>query len=108
MLTNLSVEDLAAWLADSGRAAPVLLDVREVWEVEHCAMPGILAVPMAEVPSRVHELEPARALVCICHHGMRSQQVARYLAQQGFEKVYNLAGGMDAWAQRIDPRMPRY
>ncbi|MBS1210974.1 MAG: sulfurtransferase [Proteobacteria bacterium] len=108
MLTNLSVEDLAAWLADSGRAAPVLLDVREVWEVEHCAIPGILAVPMAEVPSRVHELEPARALVCICHHGMRSQQVARYLAQQGFEKVYNLAGGMDAWAQRIDPRMPRY
>jgi rhodanese-related sulfurtransferase len=108
MLTNLSVEDLAAWLADSGRAAPVLLDVREVWEVEHCAMPGILAVPMAEVPSRVHELEPARELVCICHHGMRSQQVARYLAQQGFEKVYNLAGGMDAWAQRIDPRMPRY
>ena len=108
MHASLSVEELAAWLADSGRAAPVLLDVREVWEVEHCALPGILAVPMAEVPAHVHELASAREIVCICHHGMRSQRVAVYLAQQGFEKVYNLAGGIDAWAQRIDPAMPRY
>ena len=108
MLVSLSVEDLAAWLADSGRTAPVLLDVREVWEVEHCAISGITALPMAEVPSRVHELAPAGEIVCICHHGTRSQRVALFLAQQGFEKVYNLAGGIDAWAQRIDPSLPRY
>lgn len=108
MVTQLSAEELAAWLADGQRAAPVLLDVREPWEVEHCALAGITAVPMAEVPARAHALERERDVVCICHHGMRSQRVALFLAQQGFENVYNLSGGVDAWAQRVDPAMPRY
>ncbi|NSL53737.1 rhodanese-like domain-containing protein [Uliginosibacterium aquaticum] len=108
MVTPLSAEDLAAWLADGGRAAPLLLDVREPWEVEHCALAGITPVPMAEIPARAHELPAQQAVVCICHHGMRSQRVAMFLAQQGFESVYNLTGGVDAWAQRVDPAMPRY
>lgn len=108
MVTPLSVEQLADWLADSQRAAPLLLDVRESWEIEHCAMPGITPLAMAEVPARAHELPRERDVVCICHHGMRSQRVAMFLAQQGFEKVYNLSGGVDAWAQRIDSKMARY
>lgn len=108
MVTQLSAEELAAWLADAQRPTPLLLDVREAWEVEHCALEGIEAVPMGEVPARAHSLDAGRDVVCICHHGMRSQRVALFLAQQGFEKVYNLTGGVDAWAQRIDPAMPRY
>jgi rhodanese-related sulfurtransferase len=108
MISSLSVEELSAWLADGQRSAPLLLDVREPWEVEHCALGGITAVPMAEIPARAHELAQEQEIVCICHHGMRSQRVAMFLAQQGFEKIYNLVGGVDAWAQRIDTTMPRY
>lgn len=108
MVSPLSVEELAAWLADAQRQPPVLLDVRESWEVEHCALGGITHIPMAEVPAGAHALDASRDVVCICHHGMRSQRVAMYLAQQGFEKVYNLTGGVDAWAQRVEPAMPRY
>lgn len=108
MVTSLSVEDLAHWLADGLRAAPMLLDVRESWEFEHCALAGSVSLPMGEVPGRAHELPREREVVCICHHGMRSQRVAMFLAQQGFEKVFNLAGGVDAWAQRVDASMPRY
>jgi rhodanese-related sulfurtransferase len=108
MVISLNPEDLAAWLADPARPAPLLLDVREPWEVEHCALEGIVAVPMAEIPARAHELDSEREVVCICHHGMRSQRVAMFLAQQGFGKVYNLSGGVDAWAMRVAPGMPRY
>lgn len=108
MVISLTPEDLAAWLADPNRPAPLLLDVREPWEVEHCAMEGIHPVPMGEIPGRAHELDAEREVVCICHHGVRSQRVAMFLAQQGFEKVYNLSGGIDAWAVRVAPGMPRY
>lgn len=108
MVTSLSATDLASWLADPARPDPLLLDVREAWEVEHCAMEGIVPVPMAEIPARAHELDASREIVCICHHGMRSQRVAMFLAQQGFGKVFNLSGGIDAWALQVAPAMPRY
>lgn len=108
MFQALNPEDLASWLADAQRPAPLLLDVREPWEVEHCALADILPIPMGEIPARAHELDRSRPIVCICHHGMRSQRVAMYLAQQGFGKLYNLTGGVDAWAQRVDTGMPRY
>ncbi|MDQ7989797.1 MAG: rhodanese-like domain-containing protein [Candidatus Dactylopiibacterium sp.] len=108
MITPLAPEDLAAWLADAARPAPLLLDVREPWEVEHVALPGSEAVPMAEIPARAHLLDATRPVVCICHHGMRSQRVALFLAQQGFTQLYNLTGGIDAWALRVAPGMPRY
>lgn len=108
MVTQLSARDLADWLADGARPAPQLLDVREAWEVEHCAIAGSLAIPLGSVPARATELDPARPLVCICHHGGRSMQAAHYLAQRGFDNIYNLAGGVDAWALQIEPSMPRY
>lgn len=108
MFQPLSPDDLAAWLADAQRSAPLLLDVREPWEVEHCALAGIHPIPMAEIQARAHELDREREIVCICHHGVRSQRVAMFLAQQGFDRLYNLSGGVDAWAQRVDASMPRY
>ena len=63
---------------------------------------------MNEVPARLAELDPLQPVVCICHHGMRSAQVGAFLAHQGFESVYNLAGGIDAWSQQLDATVPRY
>ncbi|MDQ8022607.1 MAG: rhodanese-like domain-containing protein [Moraxellaceae bacterium] len=108
MIEQLTAPDLAAWLADDKREAPQLLDVREGWEFERCAIPGSTLMPMGSVPGRSEELDPERPLVCICHHGGRSMQVAMFLAQRGFTKVSNLSGGVHAWALQVDPQMPTY
>ena len=100
--------ELAAWLKDEGRPAPVLLDVREPFEFKHCAIPGSITMPMASVPARVQELEPDAEIVVICHHGGRSMQVAMFLERQGFASLYNLTGGVDAWAGEVDPTFRRY
>ena len=100
--------ELAAWLKDEGRPAPVLLDVREPFEFKHCAIPGSITMPMASVPARVQELEPDAEIVVICHHGGRSMQVAMFLERQGFSGLINLAGGVAQWAAQVDPSMPQY
>lgn len=107
-MQQLPARELAAWLADPSRQPPVLLDVREGWEVELCSLPGALHIPMGLVPSRTAELDPASALVVICHHGMRSMQVAMFLERQGYGTLYNLTGGVAAWADEVDPSMHRY
>ncbi len=56
----------------------------------------------------VDELDAARPVVCICHHGVRSAQVVAFLQRQGYPQVYNLAGGVDAWSTQVDPAVPRY
>ncbi len=105
----MSAHELAQRLKASGPGQrPVLLDVREPWEVAHCVIPGSLPIPMGELMSRVQELEPAHEIVCVCHHGMRSLQAGNFLARSGFEKVVNLTGGIDAWARQVDPAMPQY
>jgi rhodanese-related sulfurtransferase len=88
--------------------APLLLDVREPWEVEICALPGAINVPLGEIPGRLEELPRDRAIVVICHHGMRSLQVTNFLRARGFDLAQNLSGGVDSWAQLIDFTMPRY
>jgi rhodanese-related sulfurtransferase len=100
--------ELAAWLADSGRARPQLLDVREPWEFETARIEGAQLVPMREVPARAGELDSDRDLVVICHHGGRSMQVAAFLEKQGFARVHNLAGGVDGWSRSVDPAVPLY
>ena len=100
--------DLAAWLADTDREPPLLLDVREPWEYQTCRIEPSLRMPMASVPARQEELDPERPVVCICHHGARSMQVAYFLERAGFDNVINLAGGIDAWALQVDRSMPTY
>lgn len=104
----LCARDLADWLVDPRRPRPLLLDVREEWEFEHCHLAGAVHVPMAQIPARIGELEDAAEIVCICHHGVRSLQVAHYLVRQCQGKVFNLQGGVEAWAQDVDTAMPRY
>lgn len=106
----LSVRELAAFAEQHPRA--LLLDVREPWEVAlaRIVVPGMEArqVPMGEIPSRLQELDPQQPVAVYCHHGVRSLQVVAFLSRQGFDVVYNLAGGIDAWSQEIDPTVPRY
>lgn len=87
---------------------PVLLDVREPWEWEVCRLPGAILIPMRELPARFAELNRDAETVVICHHGVRSYHAARYLETQGFGNVVNLSGGVAAWADEVDPAMPRY
>lgn len=88
--------------------APLLLDVREEDEVRLCALPGSLHIPMNLIPLRHNELPDDIPIIVYCHHGIRSLNVARYLAHVGFENMANLQGGIDAWARQIDPTMARY
>jgi rhodanese-related sulfurtransferase len=85
-----------------------ILDVREPEEIAIASFPGALEIPMGDIPSRLTELDPDAELVVVCHHGIRSAQVAIYLAGAGFDRVSNLTGGIDAWALEVDPAMPRY
>ena len=96
-----------------GPERPLLLDVREPWECQTASVrPGegfdLLVIPMGELTSRLAELPQDRPIACLCHHGMRSQQVALFLQRQGFADVVNLQGGIDAWSCEVDPSVPRY
>lgn len=108
-MKQLAVQHLNAHCTSS---QALLLDVREPWEVETAAisLPGVAAkhIPMGRIPERLDELDPSQSIVCICHHGVRSLQVVAFLERQGFESVYNLAGGIDAWSVEVDPSVPRY
>lgn len=107
-MQNLRASELADWLADTQRQSPVLLDVREDWEVDLCSLPGSKHLPMQRVPACLDEFDPNGDLVVICHHGMRSMQVAMFLERQGFQSVFNLTGGVAAWADEVDSSMRRY
>jgi rhodanese-related sulfurtransferase len=86
----------------------VVLDVREPEEVALASFPAAMHIPMGDIPSRMTELDPDVEWVIVCHHGIRSAQVAMYLARMGFERVSNLSGGIDAWSLTVDPSTPRY
>ncbi|ELP33566.1 rhodanese-like domain-containing protein [Rhodopirellula baltica] len=88
----------------------VLLDVRETAEYETARIEGSKLLPMSEIQQRLSELDEHRQdhIVVQCHHGGRSMQVTQFLQSQGFEKVQNLAGGIDQWSQQIDSSVPRY
>ncbi|QEL66282.1 thiosulfate sulfurtransferase [Oryzomicrobium terrae] len=110
-MQNLSPRDLADWLADPDRAKPLLLDVREPWEFALCHLPNSRHVPMGQIPARWEELNErpeGLPVVCICHHGGRSMQVAMFIERAGVEPVFNLAGGVHGWAADVDPAMPTY
>jgi rhodanese-related sulfurtransferase len=86
-----------------------LVDVREPWETNAVEFPGAHAMPMGEVPARAYnELDPEGRIVVICHHGVRSLNVANWLRNQGFEQAQSLRGGIDAWSRDVDPTVTRY
>ena len=107
-MEHISAPELAAWINDPDRPPPLLLDVREPWEHQTCHIAGSQLVPMNTIPGRFAELDEEQPVVCICHHGGRSMQVAAFLERQGFTKVINLSGGVHAWAAQVDPSMATY
>jgi rhodanese-related sulfurtransferase len=107
-MQNLTPPALAEWLDDKSRAAPVLLDVREPWEIATASIAGCVSIPMRDIPAQSEELDDEAPIVCICHHGARSANVAMFLEQRGFKQVFNLQGGIDAWSRQVDPSIPTY
>ncbi|WP_442504952.1 rhodanese-like domain-containing protein [Neisseria meningitidis] len=105
-IVQLGPAELKAWM-DEGRMF-CLLDVRTDEEAAVCSLPNALHIPMNLIPLRQNELPDDVPLVVYCHHGIRSLHTAMYLADAGFENLYNLQGGIDAWATEIDGNMMRY
>jgi len=111
----MAMEQIApAQIADWAKAQalrPVLLDVREGWELQTAsAQPeglDLVHMPMQTIPARLDELDKSRPIACLCHHGSRSMQVAAFLAQHGFQ-VANVSGGIHAWSVQVDPTIPVY
>ncbi|HEY6130839.1 MAG TPA: ThiF family adenylyltransferase, partial [Halioglobus sp.] len=103
---SITVEECAA-LRQSGEAF-TLIDVREPGEFEIARIPGAILMPLGELPARRAELDASRSYVITCHRGDRSRRASTLLREGGFKDVRFLEGGVDAWAQRIDPTMPRY
>ncbi len=94
-------------ILDSGRQV-MIIDVREPAEHKICHLTGAKLIPLRDLPKRTTELNPKDFIVLYCHHGIRSAQATSWLKRNGFENVKNLRGGIDAWAEVIDPTMKRY
>ena len=106
MIEDLTPHDVAGRL--SSDRPPLLIDVREDWEVETASIDESIHIRMDDIPERHGELPNDRDLVTVCHHGVRSAAVAKWLAQNGHARVTNLQGGIDAWAREVDQTVPRY
>lgn len=85
-----------------------LIDVREAWEVRRSQLKGAIHIPMNDIPDSLDRIPKEGMVVFVCHHGGRSMQVAQWLAFQGFQNLYNLAGGIERWSMEVDPSVPRY
>lgn len=114
MIDHVRPAQLTDWLAAAPEgSAPLVLDVREPWELQTASVSPaegfeFVAIPMGQLPERLAELDPTRPIACLCHHGMRSLRVANFLEHHGFEQIANITGGIDAWSQERDPAVPRY
>jgi rhodanese-related sulfurtransferase len=114
MIDHIHPGDLQAWVRKvQAHGRPIVLDVREAQELQQASIqPGtdydLVHIPMGTIPPRLGELDPARPVACLCHHGGRSMRVAEFLQHQGFGHVANITGGINAWSIQLDPAVPRY
>jgi rhodanese-related sulfurtransferase len=106
MVREISVAELKA-RRDRGEK-PLVIDVREAWELQLASIPDVVHVPMNQVPARFGEFAKDVETIVMCHAGGRSMRVAQFLAGQGFTNVANLAGGIAAWSEAIDATVPQY
>jgi len=102
-----SALELKAYLDDCEQQ-PLLLDVRQPWEFDICKIKNSILVPMSRIPNKIEGLDLARETVIICHHGIRSRNVGRYLEQAGFSDIINLSGGVAQWTETVDNQMAKY
>ncbi len=103
---EMTVDELKRRLDDGQEMT--LLDVRTPQEYSIARLDGAVLIPLQELQDRLGELDPADTIVTYCHHGMRSARAVQFLRQMGFKRAINLAGGIDAWSQEVDPKVPRY
>jgi len=103
---EVTAPELKGWL-DAGRQV-ALLDVREPFEHNLCSLKGSKLIPMGELSLRLDELDPDVETVVYCHVGNRSARAVEFLSSKGFKKALNLKGGITAWADEVDPMMPKY
>jgi sulfur-carrier protein adenylyltransferase/sulfurtransferase len=103
---EVTIEEASRLAAESARV--LVLDVRESYEVQICQIAGSRHIPMRLVPARLDELPRDRHILVLCHHGERSRLVTEFLRAQGFPAVSNIAGGIAAWAECVDPSLRRY
>ena len=113
MIAQVRPRELFAWLnAARATGQPVVLDVREPSELQTASVTAgdftLLTIPMGSIPARLSELDPEQPIACLCHHGGRSMQVASFLQSRGFTRVANIAGGIHAWSEELDPTIARY
>lgn len=103
-------QDVASWLSFEADIRPLLIDCREAEELEICHIDGAKWIPLGDFPSHVEWIREfaERGVLVSCHHGMRSLRATRYLRQQGIERAFSMAGGIDAWSCQIDSSVPRY
>ena len=106
-MKNLTPRDLQAYLQEA-EPPPLLVDVREPWEYQRVRLPNSKLIPMRQIPAALASLDEEQEIVVICHHGIRSRQVAFFLEHRGFTRIINLHGGIDAWAREVDLTMPLY
>ena len=102
---EVSVHDLKRALAEGGAR---VVDVREPWEADVARIEGAELIPLGEFAARAKDLPRDRPILIHCHHGGRSMQATQWLRRNGYDKVSNVAGGIDAWSLEIDPAVPRY
>ncbi|MFK5912919.1 MAG: rhodanese-like domain-containing protein [Woeseiaceae bacterium] len=93
---------------DQTSPPPLLLDVREQWEFDYCHIQDSVLIPMGELPNELESLNTTQGIVVICHHGIRSRHMGLYMEQAGFKDIINLEGGVEQWAEDIEPSMRRY
>lgn len=86
----------------------LLVDVREPHEYELCHIEGAVLIPMGSIPANLQKLDVDEDVICFCHHGMRSLDVANWLRTRGVTSAKSMAGGIDRWSLEIDPSVPRY
>jgi adenylyltransferase/sulfurtransferase len=103
---NSSPQDVKAKL-DQGEKI-IFLDVREPWEVAINRLDGAVHIPLGELGRRYQELNPDDEIIAYCHMGVRSLKATRFLKEQQFKNVKNLAGGIEAWSLQVDPKVSRY
>ena len=106
MSTEISPQELKKRL--DAREALTLLDVRDGWETQLARLENSAHIPVEEIEHRIDELDPSDDIVVYCHHGVRSAAVAEYLRGAGYPRAINLTGGLDLWAETVDPSMRRY
>jgi rhodanese-related sulfurtransferase len=106
-MLELSAQELKAYL-ETCDEQPLLLDVRQPWEFDVCKIANSKLLPMSQITTEFSSLDSDRETVVICHHGIRSRRVGRYLEAAGFSNIINLSGGVAQWANTVDKQMDTY